>query len=64
MPRSRAISDESLLEQIQAAGADGITAAALGVPAARVRGLEGVAVVGKVETGRAGRPALLFGPAA
>lgn len=36
------------------------TAKDLGVPASRLRALDGVQVVGSVKTGRAGRPALLF----
>lgn len=59
MARTHAISDEQLIEQLRNSD-EPLTAAALGVPAARLKAIEGVVVAGSVQTGRPGRPSLLF----
>lgn len=58
MPRTPAVSDEQILSQLREGGE--LTAAQLGVPAYRLKAMEGVIQSGTVKTGKAGRPALLF----
>lgn len=62
MPRSHTTSNEQILDALRAAG-EPVTAESLGlvgVNAARLKTIEGVALAGSVKTGKPGRPALLF----
>lgn len=59
MARTTDISDEQILKTL--GDADGpLTAAQVGVPSARLKVTKGVKHVGALQTGKAGRPALLF----
>jgi hypothetical protein len=57
---SKAPSDAQLLSKLRR-NKSGKTAASLGTTSARLRALDGVVEIGRVSTGKAGRPAILFG---
>lgn len=59
MAHSASISDEQILDQLRKSGGP-LTAAEVGVPASRLKVTEGVKQAGAFQTGKAGRPALLF----
>lgn len=58
MARTPNVSDEQIIARLTNEGP--LTAAQLEVPAARLHRMEHVIVSGRVQTGRRGRPALLF----
>lgn len=59
MPRTPAVTDEQIVKALRKARKPQ-TAAQLGVPAYRLKAMEGVVQSGTVQTGQRGRPALLF----
>lgn len=59
MPKSNEPSDAKILDRLRRSRGPR-TAADLGTTSARLRKLAGVVAVGKVKTGKAGRPSILF----
>lgn len=62
MARTPNITDDEIRSRLRDADDRGLmlTAVEVGVPAARLRKVDGVVVAGHKQTGKQGRPALLF----